>query len=60
MRLNDYLKIEGLSVIDFSELSGIRVNTIYRWLRRGNVPSPIYMKILNDLTKGKVCKGDWK
>jgi predicted DNA-binding transcriptional regulator AlpA len=54
------MKAEGLSVIDFSELSGIRVNTIYRWLRRGNIPSPIYMKMLHDLTKGKVCKGDWK
>lgn len=60
MDFNTYLELHDLKAQDVARETQIPLDSIYRWLRKGNKPIPIYIKIIEKFTKGNVTKKDWK
>lgn len=60
MELNVYLELNDLTPADVARDTLIPIDSIYRWLRKGNKPIPTYIKIIEKFTKGNVTKKDWK
>lgn len=60
MKLKEYLDKNNISCEEFSQLTKIPINSIYRWRRGQHKPISIYIKIIERETNYKVTKKDWE
>lgn len=60
MELNDWMKLYDITVIDLAKMLHTQRCTIYAWKNGRNKPSPHFVTLITNVTKGLVTKDDWK
>ena len=60
MELNDWMQLYDVTVIELAKMLHTQRCTIYSWKNGRNKPSPHFMALIADVTKGKVKMEDWE
>jgi DNA-binding XRE family transcriptional regulator len=59
MKLKDYLKESGVRQSHLAKKMGVTSTTFWRWKNGAAKPNWASMKLMQELTQGKVKQEDW-
>jgi DNA-binding transcriptional regulator YdaS (Cro superfamily) len=59
MKLEQYLGMHKISVVDFAERVGVSPSIVYRWINGAKIPRARHLRMIARLTRGAVTPNDF-